>query len=328
MIRAALVGFGWWGQHISRRLALDPVVELAGVVTPELAGKTSVEGLPVFPDYAAALDSSAVDAVILTSPNHLHEEQAVAAATAGKHVFCEKPLALTGAGATRIVAAAEQAGVVLGVGHERRWEPAMAQLAAMVREGALGTIMHAEAAFSHDKLMGLDPGNWRTKKALAPAGAMTGMGIHLTDALIGMFGEVELVQALTADRVLGWETGDLVTVQLGFRAGMTATLSAILATPHFMRFHVFGSTRWAEVRNDTHPDTPGGAAHLTLSETGQPLAVTDHPWEDAVVANLAAFAAAVEGRAAYPIPTWEMVHNIEVLEAIARAAETHETVRL
>ncbi len=328
MIRAALVGYGWWGQHIARRLALTPALTLTGIVAPELAGQEQKDGLAVYSDYAAALADASADAVILTSPNHLHEEQAVAAAAAGKHVFCEKPLALTGAAAARIVAATKAAGVVLGIGHERRFEPAMQRIAAMVRGGELGTVMHAEAAFSHDKLAGLPKDNWRTQKALAPAGAMTGMGIHLTDALIGLFGEVEVVQALTADRVLGWETGDLVTVQLGFRAGMTATLSAVLCTPHFIRFHVFGSQRWAEVRNDTHPDTPGGQAHLTVAQTGQPMTQQAFDWQDTVVENLAAFAAAVEGRAPYPIPLRDMAHNIEVLEAIARAAETRDTVRL
>lgn len=326
-MHAALVGHGWWGQHIARRLAGHDGITLTGVVAPELAGQDQVGGLPVYGDLAAALADDTVQAVILTSPNHLHVEHAVAAAEAGKHVFCEKPLALDGAGARRIVWAVEGAGLVLGIGHERRFEPAMLRLAAMVRGNELGTIMHAEAAFSHDKLAGLGRDNWRTKKALAPAAAMTGMGIHLTDALIGMFGEVELVQALTANRVLGWETGDLVTVQLAFRAGMTATLSAILKTPHFIRCHVFGSDRWAEVRNDTHPDTPGGFAHLSVSETGKAVQTTAYPWEDGVVHNLEAFAAAVEGRASYPIPRRDMVHNIEVLEAIARAAETRETVR-
>ncbi|MGI9505670.1 MAG: Gfo/Idh/MocA family protein, partial [Geminicoccaceae bacterium] len=118
--------------------------------------------------------------------------------------------------------------------------------------------MHAEAAFSHDKLIGVPKGDWRTMKATAPAAAMTGMGIHLTDLLISLFGRVDMLSAFTADRVLGWETGDTTTVQMRFKAGMTATFSAILYTPHFIRLHVFGSKRWVEVINSTHPDTPGG----------------------------------------------------------------------
>ena len=75
--------------------------------------------------------------------------------------------------------------------------------------------------------------------AIADAG-MTGMGIHLTDYFISLFGKVCTVQAVTANRILGRETGDVVSVQLKFQAGMTATLSAILYPPHFIRLHVFG----------------------------------------------------------------------------------------
>lgn len=327
-MKAALIGYGWWGQHVAPRINGSPNMTLAGVCAPELTSTETQEGYKVYADYEAVLADKSVDAVILTSPNQFHEVQTVTAAAAGKHVFCEKPFALDSASAHRMAAAVKAQGVTLGIGHERRYEPGMRALSKMVETGALGTIMHAEAAFSHDKLMNVPTDNWRTKKATAPAAGMTGMGIHLTDSFIGMFGRVEVVQALTADRVLGWETGDLVTVQLGFKAGMTATLSAILKTPHFIRCHVFGSDRWAEVRNDTHPDTPGGFAHLAVSETGKAIETTSYPWEDTVVQNLEAFAAAATGRAAYPIPVQDIVHNIEVLEAIAKSAETRETVRI
>lgn len=327
MIRAALLGFGWWGQHVARRLADSPRFELVGVHAPELTGAHTPEGYRILPDFDAVLADAGIDAVVLTTPNSLHAAQVQAAAAAGKHVFCEKPLALSGAEAREMVAACEDRGVVLGVGHERRFEPAMQEVARLVREGRLGTVMHAEAAFSHDKLADLDPGNWRARRATAPAAGMTGMGIHLTDFFIWMFGPVASVQALSADRTLGWETGDTVSVQLGFRAGMSATLSAILCTPHFIRFHVFGSEQWVEVRNDTHPDTPGGQAHLTLSHTRQPLQSRSFDWTDAVIDNLNAFADAIDGRAPYPFTNHELAHNIEVLEAIRDAADTGETVR-
>lgn len=318
MIRVGVSGYGWWGQHIARRLEASPRFELAGIYAPEVSdGYGSFEVMVADPG---------VDAVILTSPNDMHEVQSVAAARAGKHVFCEKPLSLTGASARRILAAVADAGVVLGIGHERRFEPAMQRVFGMVSGGEFGTVMHVEAAFSHDKLAGLALDNWRTQPALAPAAGMTGMGIHLTDFMIWMFGPVAQVQAVTADRSLGWETGDVVSVQLVFEAGMTATLSAILHTPHFIRYHVFGSDMWAEVRNDTHPDTPGGQAHLVCSRGA--LETESFPWTDTVVDNLGAFADAIEGVADYPFTAAQMVHNIEVLEAIALSASSGETVRL
>ncbi len=328
MIRAALAGYGWWGHQMAQRLEAHAHFELAGIYAPELVDLSETEGRLVFPSYEALLEQSEADAVILTSPNDLHEPQARAALAANLHVLCEKPLALTAESARRTVDAASQTGRVLAVGHERRFEPAMQRVANMVRTGELGTVMHSEAAFSHDKLADLPLDNWRTQTRLAPAAAMTGMGIHLTDFFIWMFGPVETVQALTADRTLGWETGDVVTVQLRFREGMSATLSAILKTPHFIRFHVFGSNQWAEVRNDTHPDTPGGAAHLTVSRTGELPKTESFPWSDTLLDNLSAFADAIDGRAAYPFTAQQLVHNIEVLEAIIASAASGETVRL
>ena len=120
----------------------------------------------------------------------------------------------------------------------------------------------------------------------------------------------------------------MVVAQLGFEAGMTASFQAILATPHFMRFHVFGSKKWVEVRNDTHPDTPGGKTHFTVCESGA-LPVTESlDWSDAVVANLEAFAAAADGRSTYPWTDDQLVHNIEIYEGIVKSADSGETVRL
>jgi predicted dehydrogenase len=101
-----------------------------------------------------------------------------------------------------------------------------------------------------------------------------------------------------------------------------------LATPPFIRFHVFGADAWVEVRNSDHPDSPTSVAELVLTQSGRPASVERYEWTDTVVANLEAFAAAVEGESPYPFTADEMVHNIEVLEAIAASAERGESVRL
>ncbi len=326
----AIAGFGWWGKHMATRLVGHPFLHIAGIVEPMKANHAAIAemGLPVWSDLSEALVRDDVDAVILTTPNPLHEAQVIQCARAGKHVFCEKPLGLTAASARRSVDACKTAGVQLGIGHERRFEPAMLALKADIDKNALGTIMHAEAAFSHDKLIHVPKGDWRTSKQVSPAAGMTAMGIHLTDLLISFFGPVETVQAMTTDRSLGWETGDVVTVQLGFVAGMTATLSAVLHTPHFIRMHVFGSDKWVEVLNDSHPDTPDGIVRVLTAQTGHPVELKQYAWTDAVTANLEAFAAAARDRKPYLFTLDEMVHNIEVLEAIAISAEDKRTVAL
>ncbi|MGI9499759.1 MAG: Gfo/Idh/MocA family protein [Geminicoccaceae bacterium] len=328
--KIAIAGFGWWGQHMARRLIGHADITVLGVVEPDAARQGDIEaaGLEWFETLDVALLREDVDAVILTTPNLLHEEQVIQCALSGKHVFCEKPLGLTAASARRSAAACKEAGVQLGIGHERRFEKAMLALKSAIERGELGTIMHAEAAFSHDKLIHVPNGDWRTLASTAPAAGMTGMGVHLTDLLISFFGRVETVQAMTSDRSLGWETGDVVTVQLGFEAGMTAVLSAILHTPHFIRMHVFGSEKWIEIRNASHPDTPGGKVSYVEAMTGTPQVEKTFMWNDAVVANLEAFRNAAIGEACYPFTLEEMIHNIEVLEAITLSALDRRTVRI
>jgi len=330
MIGIALVGFGWWGQHIARRLKDHAEFDLRGVVEPAKAlhDEITALGLQVYDSYEDALAAVGVEAVILTSPNDLHDAQIAAAVAAKKHVFCEKPLSLSAENARKSVESCRAAGLVLGIGHERRFEPALVKLRQLLNEGALGTIMHAELAFSHNKLIGLTADSWRTSKAFAPAAGMTQMGIHLTDLLISYFGKVASLHAYTSDRSLGWETGDVVTVQLKFEAGMTATLQAILHTPHFIRTHIFGSDMWVEVRNATHPDTPGGRVTMECFKSIDDAKTEVIEWTDSVTDNLEAFAGAIRGDAPYPYTDFELIHNIEVLDAIVRSAETGQAVSL
>lgn len=329
-LKVAVAGYGWWGQHMAPRLNKNSLFELAGVIEPDSARGKEITGAGYhrYESIDQALEDESINAIILTTPNVMHEAQVVQIAGAGRHVFCEKPLGITGDSAKRSVKACEDAGVILGIGHERRFEPALKKVKQMIDDGTLGTIMHAESAFSHDKLINVPSGDWRTLKETAPAAAMTGMGIHLTDLYISYFGPVKTVQALTAQRKLDWETGDVVTVQLKFEAGMTATLSAILYTPHFIRLHVFGSDASVEVRNDTHPDTPGGIAQMVTSRTGQQPVIENFDWTDTVVENLESFANAVSGRSTYPYTHQQMIDNIVVLEAIAESAENGETIHL
>ena len=330
MIKTALIGFGWWGQHIARCLVDNPNFELVCVVEPVKALHNGIKrlGLKVLENYEDALSFPEVEALIITSPNDLHDEQVVQAASAGKHVFCEKPLSLSAAGAKASIKACRTAGLILGIGHERRFEPAILALRKLLDDGAVGTVMHTEMAFSHDKLIGLTSDSWRTTSAFAPAAGMTQMGIHLTDLLISFYGPVTSLHAITADRSLGWETGDVVTVQLQFKAGMTATLQAILHTPHFIRTHVFGSDMWVEIRNATHPDTPGGKATMERYRSIDDVETKIFDWTDSVTANLEAFAAAIRGEAPYPYSDFELLHNIEVLDAIVQSAETGQSVQL
>jgi predicted dehydrogenase len=330
LIRAAIVGLGWWGKQIVGSLQgrSDKIRFVRGVDADPESVRTFAEGkgFPVTGRYEDILSDPEVEAVLIVTPHDLHEDQIIHAAGAGKHVFCEKPLTLTVAAAERAVVACEAAGVVLGVGHERRFEPAMIEIKRMIDTGELGTVLHVEANFSHDSLKGLPADNWRVSHPFVPP-AMTGMGIHLTDSYLHLLGPVEKLYAQPAWRVTGWKAGDGIAVTFKFASGVTGLLSCLMATPFFMRFQVFGTEAWVEARDTVRPEMEGNV-HFTIRRRGQEPSMREIPSIDSVAANIETFIDAVAGRCVYPFTRAEKIGNVAVLEAIARSVETGEAVRV
>lgn len=324
MIRAAMIGLGWWGRHMVNSVKDSDKLKIVRMAArrPERHQEFADEtGIPLLNSYEKVLEDSEVDAVILVTPHSQHEDQVHAAIAAGKQIFCEKPLSLTKASAERMVAAANDAGLIMGVGHERRYESTMEEIARIVRSGELGTVMHVEANFSHDIFTTVDSDNWRGSTEEAPAAGMTGMGVHLTDLFISMFGPVEAVAAHTARRVLDLPTGDVVTVQFRFKSGATGFVGAISSTPYYGRFTVFGENMWIEARDDSHPQH-GGKTHLiTCGKNGVQHSQT-FPAKDPVRANLEEWADAVINGSAYRFNDEQRIGNVALLEAIAKSVES------
>ena len=101
--------------------------------------------------------------------------------------------------------------------------------------------------------------------------------------------------------MLEGENGDVVSALLRHESGVTTYLNAILYTPLYLRFAVFGTKAWVEYRNETHPDTPGPST-LVMQVTGEAPQVTTYEWTDSVRANLEQFARAILGRRPMPSP--------------------------
>jgi predicted dehydrogenase len=327
MIRAAIAGLGWWGKHMIRRMKDSQELQIVTAIEPNpaLESFAAEHGVRFTTRFADALGDPGIDAVILCTPHSMHTDQVLAVAGAGKHVFCEKPLALTRADAERSVAACRNAGVMLGIGHERRYEPAIAEVRRLVEQGALGAIMHVEAHFSHDKLANVPAGDWRASPKDAPAAGMTAMGIHLTDLYAYLFGPITEVYAATTSRVAYKATGDVVSAHLRFASGATGYFNAILVTPHYINLVVFGSDAWVEVINHTHPDTPGPVT-LTVQHRDGRRESRDYEWTDTVRANLEAFAGAAKGQGSYIFTDAQKIGNVAVLEAVTRSVATNTPV--
>ncbi|HZB89948.1 MAG TPA: Gfo/Idh/MocA family oxidoreductase [Stellaceae bacterium] len=321
MLDVAVIGLGWWGKTIAATLQESAKLRVRRAVDADARALqwAAARGIATSLDIADALADPAIKGVVLCTPHSLHTEQIARAAAAGKHVFCEKPLALTRADVEASVRRCNEAGVVLAVGHERRFEPPMQEVKRLAVAGELGTVLQIEASFSQDKFLSLPPANWRLNEREAPAGPMTATGIHQLDLAIGLLGPAD--RAFASVRRLGSNlaNGDTLGAVVTFKSGANLLLSAILATPFAGRFAVYGNEAWAEVRDKAHPEAPEGWV-LTRCRRGGTPESRDYPAALAVRANLEAFADAAEGRAPYPVPQAEMIANIAALEAIFRSA--------
>ncbi len=322
-VKIALVGMGWWGQKMLAVLSSAPDdITVVRAVEPNVETVRDLcdsKGIPLSSDYADALHDPNVEAVVLATPHSLHTDQIKAAAAAGKHIFCEKPLALNKAEAEQSVALCANAGLVLGMGHERRWEPPIADLLAKADAGELGRIHQIESNFSHDKFVSLDRNNWRLKADQAPAGGMTATGIHLLDLSVRLLGPAESALCICEQLSSDLPQGDTVAAYVKFKGGGTSYVSASLANPFISRFAVYGSKGWIEVRDKAHVEAPDGWI-VTSAMAGGPITTVEVGKAEPVKDNLVSFARAVRGAEIYPVTADHLVNNIALLEAVFKSA--------
>jgi predicted dehydrogenase len=264
---------------------------------------------------------------ILATPHAQHGRQIEAVARAGKHVFCEKPVGLSVEEVSKSLEACRVADVRFGVGHERRFEPAVEELRRLLIDGSLGTIKHVEASFNHDKLRGIAGDNWRVSAQGEIPLAMTATGIHLTDLFLDLVGPIETVTAFPATRMSSRGYADTLSVHFGFASKATGYLNTVLATPFYSRLAMFGSEAWAEVRDSSHPDEAGASTLTVQYRTGSP-SVAKLSSRDSVRANLERFALSIEGKASYPFTEEQILDNIAVMSAVSLSIAAGRSVSI
>ncbi len=315
MIDAAIVGLGRWGKTLveavqgkSEGLRFTRAVSRNPERLREFADRHRLE---LVSELEPVLADRSIDAVVLATPHSLHRDQIIAVARAGKAVFCEKPLTLKKADAVRAIDACREAGVVLGIGTDKRFFPSLRELLRLVKCGQLGRILHLEAHFSNEVAGTFS--EWRYSLDESPAGGMTGTGVHMLDALVALAGPVRRVQALLLSHKPPPDPLDSLSAVLEFTSGVSGTLAVVRSTPAYFRLHAFGRDASAEVL---------GRTDLVLRHSGAEPQHLSFPPVDSVRANLEAFADAVAGFSPYPISTREMLDTVAAFEAIAEAAKS------
>jgi len=310
MINAAIVGIGWWGQKIvgalqgkSARMRFIRGVSKEPQAVEDFTARYGIELCSELDDV---LSDPALQAVVLATPHSLHTEQIIACAKAGKAVFCEKPLALNAADARRSVEACKAAGVLLGIGTNKRFWPCMRELRKVVDSGVLGRMLHIEGHYSNENT-GKHFSSWRIDPAEAPAAGLTGSGIHVLDALVSYAGPARKIHAQVLSLSPQPRPLDTITVMFEFEQGISGTLAAIRSTAFYWRIHVFGERGSAEAI---------GENELIVRLNGKALQRFTYEPVDSLAAELDAFADAVAGRCTYPISGDEMIATIAAFEAV------------
>jgi len=319
MLDVALIGLGSWGRTLVDAVQIDGkplgdairVVAAATRSTPEAirayAGRQRLR-LASFDDILA---DPAVPAIVIATPHSLHAAQIAAAARAGKHVFCDKPVTLTRAECDAASAACVRAGVVLAAGFNRRFLPAAQALRARLTMGALGRILHLDANASSPAGFAFTPESWRVRGGESPAGAMGTIGIHMIDQMIWMNGPIAAIACQAVRQALAVPVEDTTSMLLRFRNGTTGSLTTLAATARCWNLRVLGTQGWAQYRDLHRLETApiDGAASEEIFAP-QPIERLE----------LEAFARACQGLAAYPIPLDEVANGVSAWEAIARSA--------
>ena len=177
-------------------------------------------------DWHDLLMDYEIDAIYVATPVHLHAEQTIAAAERGKHVLCEKPMALNVAECDRMIAAGRANDVKLGVAYYRHFYPAVRRVKELVESGELGVPVVAQInAFEWFDPSESDPRTWLINRRLSGGGPMFDFGCHRIEVLLDIFGDVHDVKATLANTFFDREVEDTATAVFQFERGTCATLT-------------------------------------------------------------------------------------------------------
>jgi len=271
--------------------------------------------------YEALLADPEVDAVYIPLPNHLHLEWTVAAARAGKHVLCEKPIALTAADAEQMVEACEAAGVQLMEAFMYRLHPSWLAVRELIAAGRIGRLQTVQSWFSY---YNDDPRNIRNI-ADAGGGALLDIGCYSINLSRMLFGaEPERVEASIL-RDPDMEVDVLTSALLVFPGGGTATFTCSTRSESDQRVHIYGTEGRISIGIPFNiPPDRGTSIYLTHGGDPPVAPATQElrfPAADPYAVQADAFAAAILDGTPVPTPAADGVANMRVIERVFAAAD-------
>lgn len=271
ILRVAIMGLGSYGTRVANAMQSCNRAKLVGVIsgTPsKIVDWQSKYNIPKkncydYDDFDNIKNNPDIDAVYIITPNGLHCNQTIRVAKAGKHVICEKPMAINALEGKKMVNACKEANVRLLIGYRMHFEPNTLEVIRMRNAGDFGKIMFFQG------LSGFrigNPNQWRLNKELAGGGAMMDIGIYSINGARYMVGEEPIwvtAQETKTDPVKFKEGVDeTIQFQLGFPSGAVASCLSTYAVGHLDRFFLNGVDGYAEMQPSTGYGPIKGSTHL------------------------------------------------------------------
>jgi scyllo-inositol 2-dehydrogenase (NADP+) len=348
----AVLGLGGMGEEHVRRLAGLGEFRVEGSFDIARARQERARelGLRPYPSLGRLLADPAVSVVLVATPNDAHKELSIAALRAGKHVICEKPVALSSAELEEILGEAKRAGRLFTVHQNRRWDEDYLTIKRILEEGSLGRLWHLETRVQGSRGI---PGDWR-KEARRGGGMLLDWGVHLLDRLVFLLpGPIETVYC-RFHYPTGQEVDEGFHLLLSFASGQAALVE--VSTCHYQSLPLWlavgtrgtaviqdwelhggivalpgrdGALGDAGREGDAVPIAAGAGLTKTMApraaeaEVRLPLPVVRADQRD-FYRN---FAQAIRGEAAQAIKNEEVTRIMRLIEASFESARRGEAVR-
>jgi predicted dehydrogenase len=324
VLRVAIMGLGSYGTRVAEAMKACTNAKLVGVISgtpskiPDWQARYNIPAKNCYNygNFDAIKNNPDIDAVYVITPNALHHDEVIRVAKAGKHVICEKPMALNAKEGEEMIAACEKAKVKLLVGYRMHLEPKTLEVIRMRKAGEFGKILFFQG------LCGFtigDPNQWRLNKQLAGGGSMMDIGIYAVNGARYMTGEDPIwvtAQETKNDHVKFKEGVDeTIQFQFGFPSGAVASCLSTYSMNDLDRFYLNGSDGFAEMQ----PSTGYGPimGHTNKGELSQPITVHQTVQMDAMARMI------FEGwQPVVPMDGYEALKDLKLIDAIYLAAKT------
>lgn len=330
VLRVAILGLGSYGNRVAEAMRSCRKAKLVGAIsgTPsKLKDWQSKYNIPEknsynYENFDRIKDNPDIDAVYIITPNALHRSQAIRAAKAGKHVICEKPMAVNAKEGQEMVDACKKANVKLLVGYRMHFEPKTLEVVRMRNEGEFGKVLFFQG------LSGFrigDPNQWRLNRQLAGGGAMMDIGIYSINGARYMVGEepvwVTAEETKTNPEKFKEGVDETIQFQLGFPGGAVASCLSTYSMNNLDRFFLNGEKGFAELQPSTGYGPIKGRTHK--GELDQPHMTHQTIQMDEMAAII------LEGKKPIlPVDGEEGVKDLKIIDAIYMAVKTAKKIEL